>query len=933
MAEFMISRLVQQLFTNQLRKLGRSVMEEVEKLSFKLAQVQTALTIADQIQFSDVSVKQWVHKVEDFCYEADSMFEEFKSIAENHKAGDQSTTNTDCSSKKLISLSCIPSSTSSITINKITTACKIIELNKKLDVIISEQKTLAFERSSSTEREPEMTTSVRRYRRIKVRGREKETLALMKELFMEEKRLRIIPIVGMGGIGKTTLAKFVYDHSEVKTYFDLRIWVHVGDSFDITVIAKDIIYGIKGICPNLTELESLLNCVKTLVQGKRFLLVLDNVWNEDRSKWVALEGSLNNGAQGSKVMVTTGNKKVAVMMKATTHMIFLDRLSNESCWYITRSLAFSEGLPVHQFQQLKEIGKKIVKNNCKGVPLIAKAYGNLLRSKSSEEEWYGVLKTQLWELSDVRQSVVDTLLSCYYDLSPLEKCCLLYCSILPADFEIDKDDLIQLWMSQGYLGSDKKSFQRGENCFKSLVMRSIMFQKIETNNFHGNFTKWKMNDVIHGFVRFATRSSKTLKFRTIYATGSDELSNLVNHDSLSKLSSNLRTLSLIGCDLQKLQRGTEKLTRLRYLNLSNNLWLKELPNQLCSLQNLQTLRLNGCVKLRRLPERMEELVNLQHLYLRGCDQLEELPIEIERLTSLETLDLFVVPSSSNGFNKNSKAMKLGDLSKLKQCRGNLQIRDIGNEEDAVEANKAKIVSLQNLVGLELNFCRRNNDSQRKHHVSLALLEALQPPPWLHSLEIREYVGATFPNWLVCLENLTRLVLKDCHECKKLPPCGMLPSLRVLHVEAMGNLETVGPEFFGTSEDEENFSESFPKLKELCFRDLAKWEKWSDFNYTSLLSMSDFSISYSDPESSYTPTPSPKFKYKTTIMPSLVSLKISNCHKLATLPNFIGTKGVLTIHNCPILEQRLQKPEEGMDWVTISDIPNNQGLEKRLAAPN
>ncbi|KAF4380515.1 hypothetical protein G4B88_011761 [Cannabis sativa] len=621
MAEFMISRLVQQLFTNQLRKLGRSVMEEVEKLSFKLAQVQTALTIADQIQFSDVSVKQWVHKVEDFCYEADSMFEEFKSIAENHKAGDQSTTNTDCSSKK--------------------------------------------------------------------------------------------------------------------------------------------------------------------------------------------------------------------------------------------SLAFSEGLPVHQFQQLKEIGKKIVKNNCKGVPLIAKAYGNFLRSKSSEEEWYGVLKTQLWELSD----------------------------------------------------------------------------KIETNNFHGNVTKWKMNDVIHGFVRFATRSSKTLKFRTIYATGSDELSNLVNHDSLSKLSSNLRTLSLIGCDLQKLQRGTEKLTRLRYLNLSNNLWLKELPNQLCSLQNLQTLRLNGCVKLRRLPERMEELVNLQHLYLRGCDQLEELPIEIERLTSLETLDLFVVPSSSNGFNKNSKAMKLGDLSKLKQCRGNLQIRDIGNEEDAVEANKAKIVSLQNLVGLELNFCRRNNDSQRKHHVSLALLEALQPPPWLHSLEIREYVGATFPNWLVCLENLTRLVLKDCHECKKLPPCGMLPSLRVLHVEAMGNLETVGPEFFGTSEDEENFSESFPKLKELCFRDLAKWEKWSDFNYTSLLSMSDFSISYSDPESSYTPTPSPKFKYKTTIMPSLVSLKISNCHKLATLPNFIGTKGVLTIHNCPILEQRLQKPEEGMDWVTISDIPNNQGLEKRLAAPN
>ncbi|XP_062104057.1 putative disease resistance protein RGA1 [Humulus lupulus] len=507
MAEYLMSRLMQQLFTSQLGGLGKDVMEDVEELSVKLAEVQAALFVADQIQFSDVSAKLWVDKVEDFYYEADSMLDEwyntltFKSMVEKDKG--QSTTGF---SLKKVCFSCIPSSTCfclSITRNK--AARKIIELNKNLDEIFSEQKQFPFERRS-TEIEPRTTTLPQ----LEARGREKETLVLVNALLlMDETRLCIIPIVGMGGIGKTTLAQLAYDHSKVRTYFDLRIWVHVGDSFDVTVIAKNIIYSIKGIRPNLLELESLLNCIKKLVQRKRFLLVLDDVWNEDRTKWAPLEGSLNHGAWGSKVMVTTRNKKVAVMMKATTRMICLDRLCDESCWYIISNLAFSEGLSLVLDQRLEEIGKKIVKKYCKGVPLIAKAYGNLLRLKSSKEEWDDVLKCQLWELSDVRQIVVDPLLLSYYDLSPLEKCCLLYSAVFPADFEISKDDLIQLWMSQGYLGRDNKSFERGENCFKSLVMRSIFFQKIESNSFHGNATKCKMNDVIHEFVRFVRRSSMT----------------------------------------------------------------------------------------------------------------------------------------------------------------------------------------------------------------------------------------------------------------------------------------------------------------------------------------------------------------------------------------------------------------------------------------
>ncbi|XP_062104058.1 putative disease resistance protein RGA3 [Humulus lupulus] len=313
-------------------------------------------------------------------------------------------------------------------------------------------------------------------------------------------------------------------------------------------------------------------------------------------------------------------------------------------------------------------------------------------------------------------------------------------------------------------------------------------------------------------------------------------------------------------------------------------------------------------------------------------------------------------------------MTLGDLSKLNHCQGNLHIRDIGNEHYAVEAKNAQLMSLQNLVSLELNFSR-SSKSHRKKEVSRALLSALKPPPGLKSLEIREYIGATIPNWLVTLVNLTRLVLKDFHECKALPPCGKLPSLKVLHIEAMGNLEIVGPEFFGVefsgsnhTTEVERFSKSFPKLEELCFRDLAKWEEWSGFSYSSSMSLSsDFSystpeyLSYStaspDPELlTYTKaspelfyTPSPEFKYSTTsssdltysttIMPSLVSMEISNCHKLATVPNFITNVGVLTIENCPILEQRLQKLREEVEWIRISHIPNTRGLQQRLTTHN
>ncbi|PON92553.1 LRR domain containing protein [Trema orientale] len=242
-------------------------------------------------------------------------------------------------------------------------------------------------------------------------------------------------------------------------------------------------------------------------------------------------------------------------------------------------------------------------------------------------------------------------------------------------------------------------------------------------------------------------------------------------------------------------------------------------------------------------------------------------------------------------------MKLGDLNKLEGFRGYLCIHGIGNLDDASDAKKVELRNKRDLVDLKLNFLQRTGP-MRTEDESKALLEAFEPPPSLVSLEIREYYGAAFSKWMDCLVNLRRLVLNGCPNCKTLPPLGKLPALEILHIELMAKVEKVGPEFLGVElgGDEmeiESCSVSFPKLEELCFQDLDSWEAWSGFSY-----------------------------YPVTVMPSLRFLKISNCSRLRTLPDFMRRTRVqeLTIDSCPSLEGSCREGV-GEDWSKICHIPN------------
>ncbi|KAM5578649.1 putative disease resistance protein RGA3 [Rosa sericea] len=952
MADAFVSVLLEQLASityQQIEKEVRLVVEvekEVAKITSNLKAIQAVLEDAEKRQVKEAIVRDWLEKLKDVSYEMDDVLDEWTTEiliqqVDHHQQGGEGSTSTAAAAvtkKKVcffVPSNCFCFGLVNRVIHRRDIARRIQDLSDRLNEIARERLSYNFLNTERVFEQLERFETSSLIDLSKTFGREDETEVVVGKLVgessQEERNPLIIPIIGMGGMGKTTLAQIVYNNEKVKLNFTKRIWVCVSDPFSEIKIAKAIIEDLnKDDAPNSNDLQPLLKCIQRNIEGQKFLLVLDDVWTDDDRKWEQLKLSLQSGLVGSRILVTTRKEEVAKMMGVTSaNMIHLEKLSEQCCWSIFYHIALAER-ERDESKVLESLGKDIVKR-WKGLPLLAKVLGGLMRSKKTKKEWQDVLSSKIWGLDKVEQQVFQPLLLSYYDLTPMIKLCLLYCVTFPKDHIIDKKVLIELWMSQGFLGSvgnkEKTMIDIGESYFDNLVMRSF-FQNFKKDEF-GDIKWCQMHDIVHDCLQYLTKNECLI----VEVKGGEErieLPNKLGHLTImfapsgpfplsldhcqrlrtittfdckiTSLSRELilqlkcvRTLNLSGNDIREVPDEVGVLVHLRYLDLSYNYWLEKLPDSLCNLVNLQTLRVHS-TGVEKLPEAMGKLTSLQHLH----GPWLKLPKSIARLKSLRTLDLPIVIEGEGEGSGDEEGLRLSDLRDMDELQGKLSIELKGKlkESAASDAEKAKLVNKKHLLHLGLWFDLESEGNQST--IQEAVLNALQPNSNLESLQISFYGGSTlyYPNWTSSLINLKSLTFSGYSVCKYVPlsVLGSLGSLESLTFIEMRKVKKVGFEY---SLDHQVIL--FPNLKQLEFYDMREWEEW-DHDENDATSLSP-----------------------TCFMPRLSTLFIEHCYKLKTLPDFLPRKTTpllqnLIIYGCPILFQSC-KDRQGPEWSKISHIPN------------
>ncbi|KAM7481490.1 hypothetical protein LguiB_006073 [Lonicera macranthoides] len=223
----------------------------------------------------------------------------------------------------------------------------------------------------------------------------------------------VLPIVGLGGLGKTTLAKLVYNDDVITLNFETRLWVCVFEDFDLEKVIEKIMEDAIGADHAHLDLSQLEACLCTTLDSKKFLLVLDNMWNEDQKKWTDLKDLLNCGSHRTKIITTT-RKKTIVEIMGTLELYELKGLSNDECMSIFVKCAFKEG-EEKQYSKLREIGEAIMMK-CGGLPLAVKSIGSLLYTKREEREWHYIKDNDIWKIQQKENDVLPILKLSYNEM-------------------------------------------------------------------------------------------------------------------------------------------------------------------------------------------------------------------------------------------------------------------------------------------------------------------------------------------------------------------------------------------------------------------------------------------------------------------------------------------------------------------------------------
>ncbi|KAL4601015.1 hypothetical protein ACB092_11G241500 [Castanea dentata] len=908
------------------------VKDEIEKLRKTVSTIHAVLLDAEEQQYKN-QVKEWLESLKDVIYDADNLLDDISTEALRREVMTRD--------KKAKEVRIFFSKSNQLAYG-FKMGHKVREMRERLDTIAANRKFLLEERLVETQVRYMARETHSFVHTDNVIGREKDREKIMRILLDAnvEENVSILPIVGLGGLGKTTLAQLVFNDKNIKKHFERKMWVCVSDNFNVKIIVEKILESAKNKKLETLGMDTLIIDLKKEIDEKRYLLVLDDVWNEDPKKWLSLTDILKSGARGSKILVTTRSNKVAKITQ-TVPPYMLEGLNEKESWSLFKQMAFEKGQEPEN-SKFKEIGKEILKK-CRGVPLAIRTIGSLLYFKNTEKEWLSFKDSELSNIPQEENDILPTLKLSYDHLPSYLKQCFAYCCLFPKDYKIHKPTLIQMWMAQGFirpLNQNQCLEDVGHEYIIDLLWRSF-FQEVEKDE-RGNILQFKMHDLMHDLAKLVAGSYSTtcnLKEEII-----DEKNLHVSFGGQSQLqipsslfrASRIRTFMLQGkvksldesiyvtivasfkfirlldlhhMDIRTVPSSIGKLKHLRYLDLSDNS-IRMLPNSITRLHNLQTLKLFECHSITKLPSGFTKLVNLRLLEI---NTLTHIPRGWEQMTSLQALSVFKFE-----IKRNSGLKDLQGSNELKFPK--LQEISLYNYEGVKFPNWMS--SLTTLVEFRLE------DSNKCQHLppleQLPNLKQWQGFKSLQSLEITRCPNLiSLPEGINVLTSLQRLDIWFCPKLKSLPE-GIqgLTSLQTLEIWHCPKLKSLPEGIQGLTSLQTLEIWDCPKLKSLPegIQGLTSLQTLRIWHCPKLKSL---------PEGIQDIWDCPKLKSLPEGIQGLTSLHtldIWDCPKLKSLPK--GIQGLtslntLQITSCPILLKRCER-ETGKDWPKIAHIPNLKG---------
>ncbi|XP_066349431.1 putative disease resistance protein RGA4 isoform X2 [Miscanthus floridulus] len=730
----------------------------------------------------------------------------------------------------------------------------------------------------------------------KMFGRDAEKDSIIKHMTGDKSNgVIIIPIVGIGGIGKTALTQIIYNDPVVKSQFDLRMWIWVSSNFDEVRLTREMLDFVsqekQGEISSLAKLQEIL---VIHVTSKRCLLILDDIWDDmDDHAWNKILALMQPDNEKSNVILVTTRKLSIANAIGTIEPIKLSALRNDDFLLLFKACSFGDGNH-DRHPSLNIVGQQIAMK-LYGNPLAAVTVGTLLRVRLTVDHWSNILKNEKWKSLHLNKGIMCALKLSYDELPYYLQQCFLCCSIFPKNYQFRSNELIYIWIAQGFVkcGHSMEMLEEIGWGYITDLVNSCFFEQVETEEpTPGYQTCYVMPALVHDFAKLVSRT----ECAALDGLDCNDIPPTIRHfsiltdsayheDQYGDIPRNIKFEE----KLQSLATSVRKLRTLVLIGKYDSFFFQSFQDAFNNAHYLRSLQISAtCAEFDSFLRNSVNSTHHRYLKLEKKGSSEALPIPLSKFYHLQALDVghattindmsdlvsmrhLVIKKGAHFINPNSIYLEMTQLQSMNELV-HLGVHQLQNVNGA-EVCGAKLRDKQHLRNLHLSWkdAGANNilTSEQFTNTAKEVLEGLEPHQNLKHLRISGYSSATSPNWfssVVLFTFLQTLHLEDCGEWQALPSLERLPFLTKLELRNMSKLTQV----------------TIPPLEELVLTEMPNLERCSCNSTRDLNS-------------------------------SLRVLMIERCDVLKAFPLFESFKKLriehkswlsglskLTIHDCPLL---------------------------------